>query len=65
MPGGAGSRKEKLYGGENKTANPLETEPIFRLLLKYSVPTALTLMVNYLYNIVDQILSARAWAYPA
>lgn len=38
-----------------KTANPLETEPIFRLLLKYSVPTALTLMVNYLYNIVDQI----------
>ena len=31
--------------------NPLETEPISRLILKYSVPTALTLMVNYLYNI--------------
>ena len=31
--------------------NPLETEPIGRLILKYSVPTALTLMVNYLYNI--------------
>lgn len=35
--------------------NPLETEPISRLILKYSVPTALTLMVNYLYNIVDQM----------
>lgn len=36
-------------------ANPLETEPISALLLRYSVPTALTLMVNYLYNVVDQI----------
>lgn len=35
--------------------NPLETEPISRLIFKYSVPTALTLMVNYLYNIVDQM----------
>lgn len=35
--------------------NPLETEPITRLIVKYSIPTALTLMVNYLYNIVDQI----------
>lgn len=35
--------------------NPLETEPIAKLIVKYSVPTALTLMVNYLYNIVDQI----------
>lgn len=35
--------------------NPLEIEPISRLIVKYSVPTALTLMVNYLYNIVDQI----------
>ena len=35
--------------------NPLETEPITKLLIRYSVPTTLTLMVNYLYNIVDQI----------
>ncbi len=35
--------------------NPLETEPLAKLLAKYSVPTALTLMVNYIYNIVDQI----------
>ncbi len=35
--------------------NPLETEPIKKLIIKYSIPTTLTLMVNYLYNIVDQI----------
>ena len=39
--------------------NSLGTEPIGRLLLKFSVPTALTLMVNCLYNIVDQIFIAR------
>ena len=38
-----------------KTKSPLETEPLSRLLLRYSVPTTLTLMVNYLYNVVDQI----------
>ena len=38
-----------------KTRSPLETEPLSRLLLRYSVPTTLTLMVNYLYNVVDQI----------
>ena len=37
------------------TRSPLETEPLPRLLLRYSVPTTLTLMVNYLYNVVDQI----------
>ena len=35
--------------------NPLATESIPKLLLKFSVPATLTLMVNYLYNIVDQI----------
>ena len=39
----------------NNTVNPLATAPIPQLLLRYSVPTALTLLVNYLYNIVDQI----------
>ena len=35
--------------------NPLAIDPISKLLLRFSVPTALTLIVNYLYNIVDQI----------
>ena len=40
--------------------NILGTEPIGRLLLKFSVPTTLTLMVNFLYNIVDQVFLGRA-----
>lgn len=40
---------------ENKKRSPLETEPVGKLLRRYSIPTAMTLMVNYLYNIVDQI----------
>lgn len=39
--------------------NPLAAEPIGKLIKKYSIPTALTLMVNYLYNIVDQIFIGR------
>lgn len=35
--------------------NILGTEKISRLLLHFSVPTVMTLMVNVLYNIVDQI----------
>ena len=38
-----------------KNRDPLETEPLPKLLLRYSVPTTLTLMVNYLYNIAEQI----------
>ena len=40
---------------EQESRSPLETEPIQRLILRYSVPTAMTLMVNCLYNLVDQI----------
>lgn len=40
--------------------NILGSEPIGRLLLQFSVPTALTLMVNCLYNIVDQIFIGHA-----
>ena len=38
-----------------KNKSPLETEPLSKLLLRYSIPTTLTLMVSYLYNVVDQI----------
>ena len=40
--------------------NKLGTERVGRLLLKFSVPTAMTLIVNSLYNIVDQIFIGRA-----
>lgn len=40
--------------------NILGTEKIGKLLMKFSVPTVMTLMVNCLYNIVDQIFVGRA-----
>ncbi len=40
--------------------NPLATEPIGKLLLQFSVPTMMTLLVNCLYNIVDQIFVGHA-----
>ncbi len=43
-----------------KQQNTLGTDAIGRLLLRFSVPTALTLMVNTLYNIVDQIFIGHA-----
>lgn len=49
---------------ELEKTNPLETEPIPKLILRYSVPTALTLMVNYLYNIVDQIFIGQGVGIP-
>lgn len=40
--------------------NKLGTEKISKLLLQFSVPTVMTLMVNCLYNIVDQIFIGHA-----
>lgn len=48
-------KRSKSMNQLKEERNPLETEPITRLIVKYSIPTALTLMVNYLYNIVDQV----------
>ncbi|WP_125115515.1 MATE family efflux transporter [Agathobaculum sp. Marseille-P7918] len=38
---------------ENKS--PFATEPIGRLILKFAIPCVISLLVNSLYNIVDQI----------
>lgn len=35
--------------------NPLETESIGKLILKYSIPAIASSLVNSIYNIVDQI----------
>lgn len=39
----------------NGKRNILGTEKISKLLMQFSIPTVLTLIVNCLYNIVDQI----------
>lgn len=38
-----------------KESNPLSTAPIGSLMLKYAIPSVISLLVNALYNIVDQI----------
>lgn len=45
---------------EAKTANnPLGTEPVGGLLLKFSIPTIIALLVSSFYNIVDQFFIGR------
>lgn len=38
-----------------QTQSPFATEPIGRLIVKFAVPSVIVLLVNSLYNIVDQI----------
>lgn len=40
---------------ETKKANPLGTEPVVKLMLKYAVPSVVSMLVMSFYNIVDQI----------
>ena len=37
------------------TANPLGTAPVHRLILKFSIPAIISMIVNAIYNMVDQI----------
>lgn len=38
-----------------KNKNPLGYEPVFNLIIKYSIPSIISMLVMTLYNIVDQI----------
>lgn len=38
-----------------RTKNPLGYQPIGRLLMKFAIPSVVSMLVNALYNIVDQI----------
>ncbi len=41
-------------------ANPLGTEKVWNLLIKFSVPAIIGMVVNALYNIVDRIFIGNA-----
>lgn len=43
--------------------NPLEVESIWKLLGKYAIPCVISLLVNSLYNMVDQIFIGRGVGY--
>ena len=55
--------ERKFYSEGVLNLNPndfLEREPVSKLLIKYSVPLIISLLVAALYNIVDQIFIANA-----
>lgn len=43
--------------------NPLGYQPIGRLLMKFAVPSVISMLVNALYNIVDQIFIGQGVGY--
>lgn len=45
------------------TANPLGTESIGKLAVRYAVPSVISLVVNSLYNMVDQVFIGQGVGY--
>lgn len=43
--------------------NPLAAEPLGKLLIKFAIPSVLSMLVDALYNIVDQIFIGRGEGY--
>lgn len=48
---------------ETEKENPLGTEGIGKLILAYAIPSVVSMIVNALYNIVDQIFIGRGVDY--
>lgn len=46
-----------------KTKNPLGYQPIGKLLMRFAVPSVISMLVNAVYNIVDQIFIGRGVGY--
>ncbi len=44
-------------------ANPLETEKIGKLTIQYAVPSVISLVINSLYNMVDQVFIGQGVGY--
>lgn len=49
--------EEKVKEARGK--NPLETEPVGRLIARFAIPATISMLVSSLYNIVDQIFIGR------
>lgn len=44
-------------------ANPLGTERIGKLMVRFAVPTIISLVINSLYNMVDQVFIGQGVGY--
>lgn len=45
--------------GQAMGNNPLETEPVGKLIARFAIPATISMLVSSLYNIVDQIFIGR------
>ncbi len=45
---------------QTKPQNPLGTEPISKLMLKFAIPSIIAMLVSSVYNIVDQLFIGQA-----
>lgn len=45
--------------GQAMENNPLETEPVGKLIARFAIPATISMLVSSLYNIVDQIFIGR------
>ena len=43
--------------------NPLGTEPVGKLIVRYAVPSIISTVVNALYNMVDQVFIGQGVGY--
>lgn len=50
-------------GQQANTANPLGTERIGRLMVNFAVPSIISIVVNSLYNMVDQVFIGQGVGY--
>lgn len=48
---------------ETRTENPLAAAPVSRLLLQFAIPSVLAMLVDALYNVVDQIFIGQGVGY--
>lgn len=52
---------------EQVAANPLGTERVGKLMIRYAIPSIISIVVNSLYNMVDQVFIGQelvTWAMP-
>ena len=48
---------------EQVAANPLGTERVGKLMIRYAIPSIISIVVNSLYNMVDQIFIGQGVGY--
>ena len=48
---------------EQVVANPLGTERVGKLMIRYAIPSIISIVVNSLYNMVDQVFIGQGVGY--